>query len=73
MILAGDIGGTNTRLALIEARNDGLQILVEKTFPSRERTSLEAAIAEFLSVQQSDLTRATFGIRVRAGSRKFDQ
>ncbi|MFH0996818.1 MAG: glucokinase [Pseudomonadota bacterium] len=46
MILAGDIGGTNTRLALVEARNGGMQILFEKTFPSREKTSLESALAE---------------------------
>jgi glucokinase len=62
MILAGDIGGTNTRLALIEAKNEGLQIRFEKTFPSRERTSLEAAIEEFLAVHSCDLTRASFGI-----------
>ena len=30
MILAGDIGGTNTRLALVEAKNDGLQIVARK-------------------------------------------
>jgi glucokinase len=62
MILAGDIGGTNTRLALIEAKNEELQILFEKTFPSRERTSLEAALEEFLAVHRCDLTRASFGI-----------
>jgi len=62
MILAGDIGGTNTRLALIEAGNDGVRILFEKTFPSREKTSLEAALAEFLSLYDCDLTRASFGI-----------
>jgi glucokinase len=62
MILAGDIGGTNTRLALIEAKNDGLQIVFEKTFPSRERTSLEAALAEFLSLHKCNLTKASFGI-----------
>jgi glucokinase len=62
MILAGDIGGTNTRLALIEAKNGGMQILFEKTFPSRERTSLEATLEEFLSLQKCDLTRASFGI-----------
>jgi glucokinase len=62
MILAGDIGGTNTRLALVEAKDEGMQILVEKTFPSRERASLEAALAEFLSVHSCDLTRASFGI-----------
>jgi glucokinase len=62
MILAGDIGGTNTRLALVEATNDELKIVAEKTFPSRERTSLEAALAEFLSLHSCDLTSASFGI-----------
>jgi glucokinase len=62
MILAGDIGGTNTRLALVEATSDELRIVAEETFPSRERTSLEAAIAEFLSLHSCDLTRASFGI-----------
>jgi glucokinase len=62
MILAGDIGGTNTRLALVEAKNEEMQILVEKTFPSRERMSLEAALEEFLAVHSCDLTRASFGI-----------
>ena len=62
MILAGDIGGTNTRLALIEARNDRLQVRFAKTFPSRERMSLEAVIEEFLAVHSCDLNRASFGI-----------
>ena len=62
MILAGDIGGTNTRLALVAAKNRVMQILVERTFPSRERTSLEAVIEEFLAVRPCDLTRASFGI-----------
>ncbi len=62
MILAGDIGGTNTRLALVEAKNDSITILFEETFPSREKTSLEAVLAEFLSVHHCDLTRASFGI-----------
>jgi hypothetical protein len=62
MILAGDIGGTNTRLALVEATADELRIVAEKTFSSRERTSLEAAVSEFLSLHSCDLTRASFGI-----------
>jgi glucokinase len=62
MILAGDIGGTNTRLALVEATTDELKIVAEKTFPSRERTSLEAAIAEFLSLHSCELTSASIGI-----------
>lgn len=62
MILAGDIGGTNTRLALVEPTSGEQRIAAEKTFPSRERTSLEAAIAEFLSLHPCDLTGASFGI-----------
>jgi glucokinase len=62
MILAGDIGGTNTRLALVEATSEGLRIVSEETFPSRERTSLEAVIVEFLALHPCDLARASFGI-----------
>jgi glucokinase len=62
MILAGDIGGTNTRLALIEAKNGQLRILFEKTFPSREKTSLEAVLAEFLALYDCGLVGASFGI-----------
>jgi len=62
MILAGDIGGTNTRLALVEAAPGGMRILFEKTFPSRERTSLETALAEFLALHRAAFTKASFGI-----------
>jgi glucokinase len=62
MILAGDIGGTNTRLALVEAMGEELRIVAQETFPSRERTSLEAAIAEFLHLHSCDLASASFGI-----------
>lgn len=62
MILAGDIGGTNTRLALVEAEDDAIKVLFQKTFPSREKTSLEAVLAEFLSIHHCHLTRASFGI-----------
>src|SRR6185436_5701104 len=44
IVLAGDIGGTNSRLALY----DGLQLLFEKTYPSAQQASLEAAAAQFL-------------------------
>jgi glucokinase len=62
MILAGDIGGTNTRLGLVEATGEKLRIVAEETFPSRERTSLEAAVSEFLSLHPCDLTSASIGI-----------
>lgn len=62
MILAGDIGGTNTRLALVETTDDGLRVAAEKTFPSRQRTSLEAALAEFLELHPCKVTSCTIGI-----------
>jgi glucokinase len=62
IILAGDIGGTNTRLALVDAAPGGMKILLEKTYPSRERTSLESALEEFLSIRKATFTRASFGI-----------
>ncbi len=62
MILAGDIGGTNTRLALVGETAGEMMIVAEKTFASRERPSLEAAIAEFCSLHDCELTRASFGV-----------
>ena len=72
IILAGDIGGTNTRLALVDVAPGGKRILFETTFPSRERTSLEAALEEFLSLHRVTFTRASFGIAgpVRADAAK---
>ena len=62
MILAGDVGGTNTRLALVQATDDGLIILVEEIFPSRETAGLEAALAGFLDLHPCQLTACTLGI-----------
>jgi glucokinase len=62
IVLAGDIGGTNTRLAYVDAAPGAKRILFERTFPSRERTSLEAALEEFLSLHSIAFTRASFGI-----------
>jgi len=53
MILAGDIGGTHTRLALFEQEPDGgpLKILVEQVYPSHEHESLGEIVALFMSDQ----------------------
>ena len=48
MILAGDIGGTNVRLALFEIESDGLVRKDERKFRSREVSGLEAPVATFL-------------------------
>ena len=48
MILAGDVGGTKTALALFERSDAGPREVRSRTFPSREYPSLETILAEFL-------------------------
>ncbi len=62
MILAGDVGGTNTRLALFEMAGDHRRLVVEATFPSREHASLETVLRRFVSGQPRPVTLACFGI-----------
>ncbi len=57
MILAGDIGGTNTRLALF---HEGKQVGEERKFPSQNYKSLEEIIKEFLGSKKVD--KACFGV-----------
>lgn len=62
MVLAGDAGGTNTRVALVETRDGDFRISVEETFPSREWMSLESVIGEFLGRHGGDVEAAAIGI-----------
>jgi glucokinase len=49
-VLAGDVGGTKTALALFEKDgSDGLRLVRDGTLPSREFASLELAIEQFLA------------------------
>ena len=49
MLLAGDIGGTKTNLAIYSAESGARKPLVEATFPSALYPSLEALVRTFLS------------------------
>jgi glucokinase len=62
MILAGDIGGTNTRLALIEERDGRLVPAAEARYRSREHASLETVLRAFLADNPGTNDRAAFGI-----------
>jgi glucokinase len=62
MILAGDIGGTNTRLAFADEKAGSLNLVVEATFLSREHASLESVLRTFRSANPLPITRAAFGI-----------
>ena len=48
-VLAGDVGGTKTALALFDTTGRGLELLREDTLSSRGFASLEAAIERFLA------------------------
>ncbi len=62
MILAGDIGGTKTVLALYQKQTDGgLQCLREQTFASQEFTQFDAVLSAFLP-SATALESACFGI-----------
>src|SRR5215471_1723355 len=62
MILAGDIGGTNTRLAVFEIADQKPRLITEQTYPSREYNGLEAIVAKFLSEHPAKIARACFGV-----------
>ncbi|HEV3235886.1 MAG TPA: glucokinase [Gemmataceae bacterium] len=63
MILAGDIGGTKTVLALFESHDDKLQLAREGTFSSRRYASFDDILAEFLKQQpQATIHAGCFGV-----------
>jgi rhodanese-related sulfurtransferase/thiol-disulfide isomerase/thioredoxin len=68
-ILVGDIGGTNTRLAIIEMVKGHFNFLAEETFPSREEPSLESALRKFLSNHLHPIAQVCLGVAgpVRGG------
>ncbi|HEY6008906.1 MAG TPA: glucokinase [Geobacteraceae bacterium] len=62
LVLAGDIGGTSTRLAYFDTAGGKLALLVEERFPSREAGSLEEIVGRFAGEHGLAAERACFGI-----------
>lgn len=62
MILAGDIGGTNTRLAFFKVKAGRLSGVVEETFPSRQYASLNEIVRKFVSAKRLPVDQACFGV-----------
>jgi glucokinase len=61
LFLAGDIGGTKTRLALAEVAGTKVDIVHEASFPSRGYETFDALLGEFLATVESP-AHAAFGI-----------
>lgn len=58
VVLVGDIGGTNTRLAVF----DGTQMLEKKAFRNSEMTGFDACLSAFLSEIDLQVSAAVFGV-----------
>jgi glucokinase len=61
-VLCGDIGGTNTRLAIFDVGRGVPEILEEKFFRSRDYSSLEDIVKQFLTSKTFSLECACLGI-----------
>ncbi len=60
-ILTGDIGGTKTRLAVVEVNGRQVQIVHEVSYASRDHASFEVLLDDFLSGTETPI-HAAFGI-----------
>ena len=69
MILAGDIGGTNARLAFFDVMNGHFRLVSASVFPSREYTGLDQIVSKFVETSNLHPDAACFGVPgpVRSG------
>ena len=72
IILAGDIGGTKSNLAILSIEHETLKIHRNHRFPSGDYTSLNAIIHEFLEAEKGHIPAACFGVpgpgKIRSGT-----
>jgi glucokinase len=61
-ILAGDIGGTKTNLALYALQSGKLQVEAKETFRSTDYSGLKAVLEEFRADHAQPILRACFGV-----------
>ena len=61
-MLAGDIGGTKTNLALFSVHGEKLRSESFRSFPSKRYSGLEPVLQEFLAVDKHSIDSACFGI-----------
>ncbi len=60
--IVGDIGGTNSRLALVEVGEHGVKFCIEKSYKSKDFPSFEAVINKFKEDNHFEASIAAFGI-----------
>ena len=62
MLLAGDVGGTKTSLAIVSAEHGPTHPVAEARFETDRYPSLEAVVADFLLQYPAPIERAVFGV-----------
>lgn len=70
--LTGDIGGTKTRIALLESSDDGLKTLRETTYASRDHDSLIDILTLFIAALEVRPKAAGFAIAGPVDGRRCD-
>src|SRR6188472_2276048 len=62
MLLAGDVGGTKTALALFDLERGPREPIAEKVFPSGDYPSLESIAQEYLAEVELPVSQACFAV-----------
>jgi glucokinase len=62
LLLAGDIGGTSTRLGLFEVAGGKVRVLVRERYGTREHPGLDAIVREFRRRHGQAIVGACFGV-----------
>jgi glucokinase len=62
VILAGDIGGTHTRMAFFENLRGKLELAVDREYPSREHKGLDEIVSQFVREVACTVDAACFGV-----------
>ena len=62
IVLAGDIGGTQTRIALYDVNGAQLTSLLEKTYSSTAYPNLDTIIEDFVCIEKFTAAAACFGV-----------
>ena len=62
MLIAGDVGGTKTRLALISPEKGPRTYLAEAEYPSQDFPGLQPIVEAFLATHRAEVTSACFDV-----------
>lgn len=61
-VLAGDVGGTKTRLGVFDVEGVRLETISERSYPSGDYAALDDIVQDFLVEAKTDCRQACFGI-----------